>query len=303
MQHTTNDNSAFENGKQIYWDSTSLKRAMTCPKLYEYEAMASLTPHENSIHLRFGILWATTIENYYTRLQSGEPRESAVHAIVTNLLEKGLVPDPDKDNKTIGTLIRSFVWYAEHFADQDLKVLVQPSGEIYSEYHFKLPFPEREGMFLTGHLDLVAELADGIYIIDQKTTGSQFTNQYTANFSPDVQMSMYNWAGRQLFGDDFRGVMIDAMQVQKTMTRFHRFPVNRTAAQIEEFLKDISLVVDEVHRYNDMAYYPMRTESCNKYMGCPFRKICSEPPVMRPTLLEMEFTVGDAWNPSKERLG
>jgi hypothetical protein len=101
---------------------------------------------------------------------------------------------------------------------------------------------------LTGHIDKLVRYNDGLWFRDLKTTKNTIRNEFFEQYSPDNQMSQYHLGGQVTLSEPLMGGIIDAAQVAIDFTRFQRGFVDRTKAQMEEWLKDI--------QYSTMAVVP-----------------------------------------------
>lgn len=111
------------------------------------------------------------------------------------------------------------------------------------EQSFAVPLTSDDpGLFYCGRLDKIVEWEDGVYIIDHKTTSlyrkdGYFRSDFIDSFSPDSQLDGYAYAGRMLFGDRFKGLLIDAALVHKDVhDGFRLVPVKRAVDQLDAWL-------------------------------------------------------------------
>src|SRR6185503_15211932 len=61
------ENSSFSNKLptlQLYWDSTSMGTLMDCPRKYLLSNVFGFAPRDESVHLRFGIMYHSALETY-----------------------------------------------------------------------------------------------------------------------------------------------------------------------------------------------------------------------------------------------
>lgn len=79
--------SSFDSeGRQWAWDSTSLKDAETCLRLYYYRHIEGWTPARKSVHLLFGGWYATALERYHKLLALGSTEDEALAKVVHEAL-------------------------------------------------------------------------------------------------------------------------------------------------------------------------------------------------------------------------
>lgn len=319
-----------EAGVQDVWDSTSLKLASDCLRKYYYVMMEGWQSKELSVHLRFGQHYATALEHYHKAKAEGASHDEALYLVVrealidtwdyeTELTGEGDPGYPNGVNikrdeqgnrigapwesghnlKTRGNLIRTIVWYLETFEEDTCSTYILSDGRAGVEYSFKLPVDN--GVVFSGHIDRLVNYAQGIYVQDQKTTGSTITARYFEGFAPDIQMSMYTFAGKAIYDIPVKGVIIDAAQIAVGFSRFERGFTFRDEPQLNEWYDTMMRKIEETQAATREQYYPMNTQACGNYGGCPFRQVCSRTPAIRPQFLKGAFVQGPSWDPMRSR--
>lgn len=201
--------------------------------------------------------------------------------------------------KTRENLIRTIIWYVEEFHDEGITVVRLADGKPAVEYSFTLEVDN--GWMFAGHIDRLVDYQRDIYVMDQKTTGGAISQHYFNGFAPDIQMSMYTFAGRAIYDMPVRGVIIDAAQVMVGFTRYERGFTFRSAPQLTEWYDDMMRLIETTRAYTTEKYFPMRRASCGNYGGCEFRMICSRSPEIRDNFLQAEFVKTERWDPLKRR--
>jgi hypothetical protein len=125
------------------------------------------------------------------------------------------------------TLVRSLIWYADHYKNDQLKTFVFPNGRVGLEmsFSFELPFSPQgsnDHYYYSGHIDKLATYNGLLYVVERKHTtgslGSQFFDRYT--FSS--QVSGYVFAGKVVFESPVQGAIIDATAVAVNSSSFGR---------------------------------------------------------------------------------
>jgi hypothetical protein len=76
-------NASFADGQQFAWDSTSIKLANECLKKYEYRMILGWRPLHESVHLRFGGVYAKALETYHKLRAEEVDREEAIVRVVS----------------------------------------------------------------------------------------------------------------------------------------------------------------------------------------------------------------------------
>lgn len=311
----TSPKSFRADGTQFAWDATSISAAEKCPRYYQLSILEAWRPRDLSVHLKFGQIYAKALETFYKLLASGHDHESALVSIIHSAmietwdyeLDDDGQPIPDSgapwnslhNTKTRETLIRSIVWYFEHFRDDECSTVILPDGQPAVEYSFALPV---EGdIVFCGHIDRLVNYSGGVYVMDQKTTGGTITPKFFSDFTPDIQMSMYAWAGSIIFHIPISGVIIDGAQIAVGFTRFERGFAHRPRGLLEEFYDSTMETIRRTIDYTLRDHFPMNRTACGNYGGCQFRRICSRSPDVRDNFLRGDFYQGERWDPIERR--
>jgi hypothetical protein len=210
----------------------------------------------------------------------------------------------DNKNKNRWTLLRTIVWYLDHYADSAEDTVILEDGSPAVEVWFRFPLPIQTpggtSYMLTGHIDKLVRYNDGLWFRDLKTTKNTIRNEFFEQYSPDNQMSQYHLGGQVTLSEPLMGGIIDAAQVAIDFTRFQRGFVDRTKAQMEEWLKDIQYWIKQAEHYADEDWWPMNDTACHHYGGCAFRGICNKDPSIRGQFLKTHFKKR-TWNPLEKR--
>lgn len=298
---------------QLQWDSVSLGALKTCPRFYEYAIIEGWEPKgQRNVHLEFGIWMHSGREHYYHSRAKGVDHELALQAALHFVLRgtwNRVLKRPwtsDDPNKNRFTLIRSLCWYLDHWQEDPMQTLILADGTPAVELSFRYDTGLRtastgEPVMLCGHLDRVGQLADNTYLSDLKTTKHTIKGfsaaEYFAQFSPDNQMSLYDIAGKVVYSLPVAGLMVDAVQVAATFTRFHRSPISRNDSQREEWFHAFEVYVQQAEGYAESNFWPMNDKACFR---CHFRPICARPPAVRAMWLETDYH-RRVWDPSIAR--
>jgi hypothetical protein len=300
-------------GVQFAWDSTSISLAQTCLRKYQYKMLEGWQSASLSVHLRFGQHYASALEHFYKRTALGEDFEDALRAIVEEVLEATWDRTTDEDGnetggapwdslhnlKTRENLVRTIVWYIDHFEEDPAPVVILSDGKPAVEHSFALPVDN--GLIFSGHIDRLVNYQSHVFVMDQKTTTSTLSPYYFDQFKPNVQMSMYSFAGKIIYGSPIKGIIIDAAQIAVGFSKFARDMTFRTEEELTEWYDSSMYWIEQAQRATRENYFPMNPASCGNYGGCEFRKICSKTPEFRKPFLEGNFEKGERWDPLKVR--
>lgn len=297
---------------QFAWDSTSLGWLKECPRKYQLSMLGGYRLKGESVHLSFGRWYHSGLELYDRLRAEGKGHDEAQTEMVGQAAEwtwdreTGRAWTTDNTYKTRETLIRSLIWYTEHFKEDPAQTVILDNGKPAVELSFKLTLdqgpttgtgtPDQQLYILCGHMDRVVTYQEGTYICDRKTSSTTITSSYFDQYDPDNQMSLYTFAGRIIYNLPIKGIIIDAAQVAVGFTRFSRGFTHRTESQLEEWLQDTYHWFAQAERFATEGYWPMNDKSCHKYGGCPFRQVCSKSPEVRQHFLDSNFVKAE-WNP------
>lgn len=302
-------------GHQTAWDSTSLGELKTCPKLYFYSHILGLRSRREAIPLTFGIHYHAALELYDRLIFRGAEHDDAVKLVVAYLgkvCSEPVNPEdpegpkrlwaPDDTKRNSFTLVRSVVWYLEHFRHDPLQTLARPNGDPMVELSFRFEldsFKTAEGKpyLICGHMDRVARFGEaGVYVVDRKTSGFQLNSNYFDKFSPDNQMSLYTFAAKVVLQVPALGVIIDGVQLAAGFARFQRGFANRSQNQIEEWVDDLGFWLGTALRYAEQQHWPHNDKACGMYGGCKYLQICNRDPSTRAAHLNLNFE-RKPWDP------
>lgn len=310
-----------DEGLQYAWDATSISTAQTCLRKYEFQRLGWRKKGLNA-NLRFGQHYATALEHYYKHVHSGMDPEDAIDEVVLEALkdtwdtqivdadmaeilqmEQGTEysgPWESGDNlKNRENLIRTIVWYVDHFKDDPAPVITLSDGKPAVEYSFSLEVDN--GIVFAGHIDRLVTYADNPYVMDQKTTRNTIGPFYWKGFKPNTQMSMYTFAGQAIYGSPVKGVIIDAVQIAVGFSRFERGFTFRTPSELDEWYDNTMYWIETARTATQNQEFHMNPESCTKYGGCPFQSVCEKSPDVRLNFLKADFEQSAPWDPLKVR--
>lgn len=131
-----------------------------------------------------------------------------------------------------------------------------------------------------GRMDQIISWRGKMWVRDFKTTG-RMGKTYASKFDPNNQMTGYVWAGRELSGREFEGVLIEVVYNTKTTgPEIHQFLSSRSEGQVDQWLASLYME----HRFlremwaaeEELGYlaFPQRTSSCDDFGGCYYREAC-----------------------------
>lgn len=312
---------------QYAWDSVSLTCAMACWRRYKYRMLDGLVPKNpnRAIALDFGIAFHKALEHYHNAkatwpelghhewlevVVSKMPAEPTYARLPTqaevDALSDGTEDDDDgitlrnSKPRTRYHLMRAVVWYLEHYADDQAKTVLLPSGAPAVEVSFRLELDAQiggEAAILCGHIDRVVSFNDHLYVADYKTTKA-LSRQFFDDFELSHQITGYTLAGQVIMHKPVSGNIIDGIALQMGAVQFQRRIADRTPSQFAEYTETVQDVFDRAERHHDSGHYPMNTSAC---YFCEYKGLCKEAPEYRPSYEKMLFEKINPWNPLENR--
>lgn len=302
-------------GLQFAWNSTSIKLAQECLMKYKLITLDGWQSPTLSLHLRFGQHYASALENYHKAIADGVDPDNALEDIVHETMIATWDYELDENGEAIeGTgapwetgdtaknrpnLIRSIIWYLDHFSDDSMKTIILANGSPAVEHSITVEVDN--GLLFTGHIDRLVEYAHNPYVQDQKTTKTTLTQRYFEGYSPDTQMSMYTFIAKAAFNIPVHGVVIDAAQIAVGFTRFERGFTFRSPKQLDEWYNNSMHDIERARQATRDNFFPMNPTACSNYGGCMFRRACSRSPEVREQFLKADYVKGTPMNPLEQR--
>lgn len=329
------------------FDSGMMRDLKDCPRKFYYRYVLGYQPVGDRHPLIFGIWVHKALETFDVRQAAGDDYKTALRAAIRFCLEASTTYEEEEactgcgghkgeptdivcgqcgssswesvrrpifypgDGKTRNrfTLVRTIVWYCEHYKNDVLETLILPNGEPALElaFHLSLPLlsPDGDPYLYVGHIDrLVREKPHGTAaVVDRKHTATTISDQYFRKYAPDNQMSGYLTGAKVFTGEPVKRVIIDAAQVAGSFTRFARGYAPRTEAFLDEWIKDLTYYIGQAEKFAKDGYWPQNDLACHHYGKCEFRDdVCSRCPSVRDRWLndKSKFTKV-SWNPLKSR--
>jgi hypothetical protein len=317
---------------QTAWDNTSLVLLKECPRKYQYAILEGYRPRHKAPPLYFGGMFHACLEVYDNLRGRGEEHFTAQMAMVKGAMQltATMIPAHDEDvadpetgelvtkhvpegfslwssddpTRSRESLVRSLVWYTEHYKDDVLKTYIFPDGTpaIELPFRFDLPIetPTGDPYIYCGTIDKVAEMAQHLWNVERKHTKNTMGSGYFRGYNPNAQVTGYSFAGKVILHAPVSGTIVDATQVTVGFNRFMRHIASRNEEQLNEWLVNTLHWIKQAETYARQEFWPMNEESCHKYSGCQFIGICSKSPGSRAGWLEKDF-IKNPWNPLKEK--
>jgi hypothetical protein len=274
----------FVQGVQVRVNASTFQVYKTCPRKYQLAVLEGRGKGEDDPDLRFGTLIHAAKAVYEVNKARGASHNEALQGGFRYLLhetwDEGLgKPSFMSDGvKNRTTLLRTFVWYCDTYADDTCETLILPSGrpavELQFEFDSGVTTWRGDKVTFCGTLDRIVRFGGKLYIMDTKTSSS--ARWLTAeNYSPDGQFSLYCVAGRVCFGMETEGIILDGVEVGPNGSKFRREIVPRGKEILAEWLRDQRVHLGRLMESFREDSWPQNDAVCGLYGGCGFRRRCS----------------------------
>lgn len=275
----------------IRLSSNSLRPLANCERQYFYSYIEPIKKaHEWSWPLEFGHA-AHEVLSVYDRVRLEEKRgiEEAVLESVKKAADLSMDWPAWRETTTYNSwnLARIPVWYADQFgSDDSLEFPVNWPGGSWIEREWEY---EYLGVILNGRIDKFASVFGENYIVDRKSTTYPIDGDFIKKFSPDIQFSLYLWAGRKLWPElNLKGILCEGIQLLVNSVEFERFIICRSQDELDEFEDFLIRKIEDRKRLEGQTerLWIKNEGAC---FNCFARKICSSSLSERKRLI----TLGD----------
>lgn len=287
-------------------DSTMLAAFRSCPQKMFRTYIEHWKPQTESVHLVAGGAFAKGIEvGRKAFYEKGMDQDASVEAGLNALiLAYGDFECPADSAKSLERTAGALEYYFEQypFGADGLNPITFSDGRRGIEFSFATPLDFRhpvtgDPILYTGRLDLLAEFADGVYVVDEKTTSSLGAT-WSRQWEMRGQFTGYQWAageaGIATAGSIIRGVSIlkTKYDTQQAITYRTKYEINRWYQQT---LRDLKRMVE---CWRDGWWDYAIDGACAEYGGCSLVSVCkSESP---DSWLPMRFEQR-VWDPLARR--
>ena len=271
-------------GKQLIWDASSFQLLSTCAykyKLKKKDWWAIEDPAREQA-AEWGKAYHECKEVLFREIAKGRSIREAVESSVGRALTfREALSRPEGysgkwDNaRTLDTLVRSLVWYAEEYGENLLRTLILPNGEPALELRFEFHVPNTDYR-VSGRIDRVVTDDEGTSPLDFKTTSKMLNNVFFRQFTPNIQVYIYLYICRHVLGFEAPKFIVDGVQVLVGGTRFARSSIYVDDKVLEDFMNiEIPALLEEYDRCWNSGIFPQRFSSCDLFGSCEFRHVCS----------------------------
>ena len=293
-------------------DSTKLQSFLTCERQFFWEHVLGWKPEQISNHLIFGQAFHHALESLIRGGLTDEALTEGYERFLAHYRMAGFSEDTDAIYypKTPARALEALIAYVQRYASD---------AEKYEVLHTEVSggVGIGEGRHLHFRWDTVLRERDtGLVVSQEHKTGSSTWN-WAMQWALKLQIDNYTFGLHRLYdpkevkGVEVNGIFflknsgarggktIDFMRVPcyRTIDRMHAWywTLHDTIDRLEfEFERLATCQVSETV----MMAFPMRTESCAKYTGCPYHDLCCTwaNPLAQLTRIPPGFII-EHWDP------
>ena len=290
-------------------DSSKVQEFMDCPRKYFYRYMLGWVSDAPNNHLTFGSAWHEAMEYL---LLNGYDDSSVLEAYEAFLrvYRKDFPEETDElfGAKTPARALEALVEYTNRYKNDfsEFKVL-------YTEIAGTVPLTEDRKLHF--RQDAICHSDSfGYFSLEHKTSGATLTRAWMQQWPLSTQVGCYTHVLHCLFPtEEVYGVKINGAGFLKTKFSFERVPIAKTKNGMQVWLWNTLFWLDQIQwnyellkecKESDevMMAFPMNTQNCSKWFGCPYFDFCTawHNPLRNcdeaPMGLKIEF-----WDPMKYR--
>lgn len=291
-------------------DNTSRESFRTCPKKWYWQVIRKQVPQTPSIHLHAGGSLAKGLEIARRRFYiDGADPISAIAAGSQALadfygdfdLENGF----EDHNKSKARMLNAFEDYFMEYplGSDPIKPMRTADGGAGIEFSFAIPLEIRhpqtgDPLLYAGRFDMLGEMNDTLYVVDEKTTGS-LGPSWASQWDLNSQFTGYCMAARH-YGYPVASAIIRGIGLLKSGVKHQQVILNRPDWQIQRWWdqlhRDIRMMIAQWEQdTGDGQMYDLALGSaCTSYGGCSYKKLClsNDPEAWVPA-----YYRAHEWNP------
>jgi hypothetical protein len=287
--------------------SNNARAIASCWKKYEFNYLQGLSPKKQSIDLSLGGI----MHDAFDMSAKGATDSDVLNHIKTTFEGLGRVEELiDQEDITVAMYTAMGMW--AHYPYKDLSGF----SDYKSELEFKVPLGKKRGVRFVGRVDGLLKEDGHWWVREYKTTGLT-PRQFQGRMAKSGQVSGYIYALRKM-GYDIKGVMVDMIKkpllrkrVNDTGETFGQRIMNdyledrkvsegerkaylrhkeyRSDTQIEHWLRDMEMFVDDVRSRKKSNKWYRNYDNCWRYNKlCHYSLIC-DMATIDPLTVDMLF--------------
>lgn len=265
------------------YDSSKIQEFQTCPRRYFYRYILGWDSEFPSNHLVFGAAIHEAMEHLllhgYSDASVQQAFELFLRAYRKELPEEtDEMFEPKTPAKVLPFLLEYVRTYQRDFEEFEV---------LYTEIAGTVPIADDIVLHFRQDAICRKKSNDQVFSLEHKTLGRTPSRQWTEQWDLKTQVGTYTHVLYSLFSpEEVFGVVINALGFLKTKNSLLRHPIHKSLESMQVWLWNTLYWVDQIRWHtallNDtseedevMMAFPMNTESCTKYYGCPFKDFCS----------------------------
>ncbi len=300
------------------YDNTRLEAYRKCERQAYFRHIRGFVEDKIALPLAFGLAWHNTMDEVWKHLAYGDAAypsadqltdtKDIVHAAMKAFNDcwtgEGLpgleaysdLSAEDQKRYLPRTPVTAFEMLYNYIDTR--RDFIESCELLEVERPFCVPLSKDEDdLFYVGRLDKVIRHNGRVKIAEHKTTSSYatvggFRKTYIESFTPNSQVDGYLYILHMLYGDEAKGLTVDAALVHKQHHNFFTFiPVERTVDQLDAWLWETSVrvrqfdedkaalrIMREEGNSDKLPYlpaFPKKPEACTLYgRPCEYMALC-----------------------------
>lgn len=266
-----------------YVDSTMLQDFMDCPRKAFYRYALGWRPEEANHDLVFGSSWHIALEHLLIYGTSPDSIAKA-HELFLAEYRKTFSEDTDELHKAKNpnNALLALCDYTTRYNDNN------ENQVLYTEVAGKVPISEEQDMQFK--IDAILRNKAGkIFCLEHKTGSSQ-SRQWVDQWQLKTQIGTYMHVLHCLAPpEEIEGVIVSGTFFGRSASStvdFLRLKIKKSLSDMQQWLANVRFWINwfkqefinlQKVKTTDivMTAFPMNTESCTKYYGCPYHDLCT----------------------------
>ena len=311
-------------------DSTMLAAFRSCPQKMFRQYVQHWKPQTESVHLIAGGAFAkglevarqayfegiaTTCEADYSSgdrkniwhqapCERGDSQEAVALGVGALIAAYGDYNPPADSAKSMERMAGALEFYFDRYplGDDGMQPIQLPGGQTGIEFSFASPLDiahpvSGDPILYTGRADMISHFADGIFIVDDKTTsslGASWANQWDLR----SQFTGYCWSAQQA-GIPAAGCIVRGVSILKTKYDTQQVLTYRSEYEINRWHQQVHKDIERMIRCWREGWWDYSLDgACTEYGGCSLVRVCKSPDP--ETWLPMYFEQR-VWDPLARR--
>ena len=287
------------------FDHSMLETHDECPRKFAYKYVYNRATSGVSYPIVNGNIYHYMMEGLNKHLVDNHgkvPDDETAQKIMAKGIEKYWPGDPSPGHYYEWmTLVRVVKTLEAGFQFFKREQLVSRREVIRAEEPFLLYLPNKRTY--GGRIDNILLWNRKLWMKDYKTT-SKMGKTYPDKFDPANQFTGYIWASGELTGRRPAGAIIQSIYNTKNQgPQIVEHITQRSEGQINRFLESTMQKIEDIDRHYDKNTWPMNTNACQNWGGCPYRQACkkdSDEEIEEWLTNNTQFIVWDFTNPDAD---